>query len=76
MSPFFTKNLVLFIQKLLYIGFRKPVFGEKSAQEAFFEGLKSNFLSDMTLLFLLKMGSTWVKVQLVKKFKDLIILSV
>ena len=50
MSPFFTKNVGLFIQKSLSRPFGKPVVGENSAQEAFSEGLKNYFLSYKTLI--------------------------
>ena len=45
------KKIRSYHSKNVVLGLEKPLFGEKSAQEAFFEGLKYRFLSDKTLIF-------------------------
>ena len=54
-EPSFYKKFGSLLSKNCNKGVGKPVFDEKSAQEAFFEGLKNNFLSDKTLTFLLQL---------------------
>ena len=54
-EPSFFKKFGSLLSKNCTKGLGKPVFDEKSAQEAFFEGLKNNFLSDKTLTFLLQL---------------------
>ena len=53
MNHFLEKKLGL-ITKNVVLGLGKPLLGEKSAREAFFEGLKYSFFSNKTLIFSFK----------------------
>ena len=50
----FRKKCRSYHSKNVVLGLEKPLFGEKSAREAFIECLKYRFLSDKTLIFFKK----------------------